>query len=98
MEKRTKNRKLLNSYQGKPCVVCFHTIDTTAHHIKSVGAGGPDKEFNLIPLCFAHHRLAHDKGLNFLAQSFSKVRQYLRNNGWQFDNFLSKWTHSELNK
>ena len=38
-----------------------------AAHIKSRGAGGPDRQ-NLVPLCAAHHALQHDIGI----RSFQK--------------------------
>jgi len=34
---------------------------TEPHHVKTKGAGGPDRG-NTIPLCRLHHREWHDKG------------------------------------
>lgn len=62
-KKRVVNKKLLESYRGRPCVVCGETKTTVAHHVKTKGAGGDDVESNLLALCFVHHRLAHDGNL-----------------------------------
>ena len=57
--KRKKNRKLLNSFKNKPCVICGNTLTTVAHHIKTKGARGDDSETNLYALCWVHHAEVH---------------------------------------
>lgn len=62
--KRKIDRKLLDSYHEKPCIInnheCFGQV--CAHHKKTKGAGGGDVIDNLYALCSFHHRAIHDLG------------------------------------
>ena len=62
-QKRIVDRKLLDSYQGKTCAICFNSYGTVAHHIKSKGSGGDDIRENLICLCMKHHSEIHQIGM-----------------------------------
>ncbi len=60
--KRIVDRKLLDSYQGKPCAICGKTDGTVAHHVKTRGSGGGDVRENLAVLCGQHHNEIHARG------------------------------------
>lgn len=42
-----------------------------AHHVKTVGSGGMDKD-NLIPVCMVHHSILHGGRYNYTARDFCK--------------------------
>ena len=57
---RKKNKKLIDA-KNHNCEYCGKkNCWTNKHHIKSKGSGGDDTEDNLIELCGACHRKAHD--------------------------------------
>lgn len=57
---RKKNKKLIDD-KKHDCEYCGKkNCWTNKHHIKSKGSGGDDTEDNLIELCGACHRKAHD--------------------------------------
>jgi len=89
---RIINKKLCESYRGKPCLVCEKP--SVGHHIKTKGSGGDDAPYNLMPLCFIHHRRVHDLGLTLFAKVFPMIAIYLIGHGWEYDHFLDKWTRS----
>lgn len=73
--KRVKDRKLLDSYQGSPCNICGKTEGTVAHHLKTKGAGGDDLPENLIAVCHEHHREIHDMGnVSFFEKYNSQIK------------------------
>lgn len=80
---RKTDKKFVDSYREKPCVVCFTTYQTVAHHITSRGAGGGDTKDNLMPVCFTHHRMIHDKGNAFMIKTFKQYEQFLIDLGRQ---------------
>ena len=41
---------------------CGNQVTGGRHHIVSKGAGGVDDEYNMLDLCFLHHREFHDHG------------------------------------
>ena len=55
---RVKDRKFLDSIQGKPCVICGRPGEP--HHPKTKGSGGSDLDAK--PLCHIHHRQFHGWG------------------------------------
>jgi len=67
--KRFKSKENIESVKNKACLIdkmCLGHV--TAHHKKSVGAGGDDSLENLMPLCTKHHTEIHQIG----KQSFKK--------------------------
>ena len=50
--------RAVNQRDGGLCAICSND-GTDLHHIKPRGAGGTDKQFNLITLCRECHELAH---------------------------------------
>lgn len=81
-----KNKALRQSYYLKKCIACGHTPCDPCH-IKSFGSGGPDEEWNLIPLCRKHHSESHTIGWRKFAGKYAAVWIYLDERGWYFDPF-----------
>lgn len=65
------------------------------HHIKNFGSGGSNHPNNLIPLCRRHHRMVHNKGLNFMCFHFYSFQKCLVEKEWQFNDYLQKWMNYE---
>lgn len=86
---RLVDNNLCKSYRGLPCAACGDIYGTVGHHIKSKGAGGDDADYNLIPLCFIHHRLIHDKSINEFVIKFPHIADILKEKGWEY--FNGKW-------
>lgn len=76
-----KDKKLLKSYRGRECIVCGDPSSTAAH-IQSKGSGGGDEEWNLLALCFEHHRFQHDFGWHDFVTAFPQVLSVLNDKGW----------------
>jgi hypothetical protein len=68
------------------------------HHLVSRGAGGTDDPHNMIPLCSALHRMAHSKGLRYMADKFPAIRVWLKEHDWEFCPVMLKWRHNERKK
>lgn len=86
-----RNWDLLAEYRAKPCAVCSRR-PTDPHHVRTVGAGGEDVDFNLLPLCRLHHSEWHSLGaVTFLKRHFS-LRWHLEQKGWRIENVLGKET------
>lgn len=81
---RKHDKDVLRKTRTMPCLVCQHSY-VDACHVISKGAGGPDEQWNLMPLCRAHHIQQHQQGLGtFLYYNF-RVKQYLIQQGWIVD-------------
>ena len=89
--RRSRNKILAKSYQGKPCAACGTEFSTVGDHIKTFGSGGECHTDNMWPLCFKHHRQKEDKGLNNLIKDFPHLKEILRQKNWVFDEFSNKW-------
>lgn len=63
------------------------------HHVLSRGAGGPDDDWNLMPLSRQHHTEVHQIGLTTFANKYPKVKNWLLAHGWEFNELLKKWKH-----
>lgn len=74
----------------KPCTGCAKAGPSTLHHLISRGAGGPDHEANLIPLCVFCHDFVHRSGLTKLAHK-GKVKAWLESFNWRYDVNFRKW-------
>lgn len=90
--KRHVNRELLDSYHWMRCVACGRT-GCDPHHLISVKSGGPDSEFNVIPLCRMHHSECHQIGLYKFSAKHRKVNDWLVEHGWSADDLRLKWLH-----
>lgn len=71
------------------CLLCADRAEN--HHIKTRGAGGTDDDWNLAPLCRRHHVEVHQIGLQSFASKYIRVRDFLREHGWELD--LNKFKH-----
>lgn len=54
-------------------------------HIKSVGSGGGDEDWNIINLCRMHHTFQHSFGWFRFCEKFPVVARELDKRGWVFD-------------
>jgi 5-methylcytosine-specific restriction endonuclease McrA len=90
---RIKNNDLLDQSRLYKCVVCKSVDGSTAHHVQSVGAGGPDLRWNLMPLCMSHHMEIHQIGLNRFSKKYTAVFLWLLNNNWFYEEYGKRWQH-----
>lgn len=80
--KRVKNKKLTDSYEHKPCLVCGLRLSCAAH-IKSKGSGGHDIPENLLVLCKLCHTEQHTLGIITFAEKYKSVMIFYINNGFE---------------
>lgn len=73
------------------CIVCKNS-ESDKHHFKTRGSGGTDDEWNLMYLCRIHHVQIHQIGNNKFVEKYLAVRQWLLENGWNFNEVRKKWT------
>jgi len=68
---RIVDKKHLSRIRKLPCIVknsdCFGSI--VAHHVKTVGSGGSDKE--AVPICIGHHTELHFIGKYSFEEKYS---------------------------
>ena len=87
---------MANYQTNLPCAACGDCVNQkTFHHVITRGAR-PDlaeKKWNKQPLCFSCHGKTHQKGMNYMAQKYVGFKNWLKYNGWEFDDYLNKWTH-----
>lgn len=86
---RTKDQKALILCRNRPCLACGKS-KSEAHHIKSKGSGGPDEEWNLIPLCSGCHTIGskawHKIGWSKFFELYPHVKRHLESQGWEVFN------------
>lgn len=65
----------------------------TYHHVLTRKAYPEyaEMDFNKMPLCKTHHVMIHSLGTNGMIAKYSKVKFWLIDNGWRFDDFKKKW-------
>jgi len=80
--KRHVDKNLMKSYFAKQCLLCSNPA--TPAHIQTQGAGGPDKDFNLMPLCAIHHTMQGSQGIRTFVLRHKRVRDYVLALGWTF--------------
>lgn len=79
---RVKNRKLLDSYHDRSCLACgYHRSDPC--HIKTLKSGGPDAEFNIVPMCRQHHVEQHKIGWDSMRRKYPRLDTHMALMGWQ---------------
>jgi hypothetical protein len=96
---RSRNKKLLNEIKALSCQVCGK-MPVDPCHIRSVGAGGVDVEWNLLPMCRKHHSEQHNKGWIPMLAKYPMLELHLRCLGWQIVDVLGRqkiW-HPKLGK
>lgn len=81
-------------YTG-PDIICIVTgqPNSVLHHVKTRGAGGPDKPENLLPICQAIHVEVHAKGLTWAANRYPQIKRWLEGHQWKFCHFLNRWVN-----
>lgn len=80
---RHRDRKLLDEYHQKPCIVCRYPHSDPAHIIPR-SRGGPDKKWNLLALCREHHTEQHTIGWDRFIHKHKLVCVF-KNLGWEID-------------
>ena len=91
---RIIDKKLCESYQGRPCIICGRS--GIGHHVKSKGSGGHDLENNLMPLCQKHHVEIHAKGLQYFAMQYQAVKSWLEYYGYERNEITGAYFLSKL--
>lgn len=88
-----KDQGLKNYSTDRPCLACGKVTENgnTFHHILTRGSGGPDYDWNLMPLCGNHHTEIHLKGMTYFADKFPTIRTWLLFYKWEFNSFVKKW-------
>jgi hypothetical protein len=63
------------------------------HHIKTRGSGGPDEEWNMIPISREIHTLWGNKGNSYMCQHFPQIKSWMVRRGWRCCPVLHKWVY-----
>lgn len=82
----------MNNFRASSCIIC-NNQNACYHHLKTRKAR-PDLTYeprNMIPVCQLHHNEFHNKGINYMSQKYSLVKDFLLYNSWYFDEFLNRW-------
>lgn len=75
--------ELLKRVREMTCVACdsmwgrYQRYPTEAHHVTTRGAGGGDREDNVMPLCTFHHREWHKSGPGSMVRKYQTVLDWL---------------------
>jgi 5-methylcytosine-specific restriction endonuclease McrA len=85
-KQRVVNKRLLRRVADNPCIICFKDGPSDACHIKSKGSGGPDKEWNVLPMCRKCHGAQHQLGVVTFYEKIPMYRLALRARGWTIEN------------
>lgn len=89
-KKRTEDKKLLKLIATKPCLICG-LIGVDAHHLITRGSGGPDKDWNLVPLCRKHHVEIHSIGMTKFGEEHHIFELFLKAHDWHYNEWSKKW-------
>lgn len=99
--KRKVDKKLLAEVRKRPCAACEEEngfgIVIDAHHLRSRAGGGPDEDWNVIPLDRFCHAHLHAIGPYLFAEKFPPFAHWLEEQGWSFDD-RNRLTHPQLMK
>ena len=87
---RHEDKNLIKELKKGRCIISGRQ-DPDIHHVLTVGSGGPDLPWNLLPIAHRYHQEVHQTGLNKFAQRYSQVRLWLISNGWTFCLIKNKW-------
>lgn len=69
----------------KPCEICKSHRNNSAHHIITRARQGGDHQWNLITLCFDHHREIHDKPLSEFIEKYPFALKLFEDRGFIWD-------------
>nr|BFD58939.1 hypothetical protein CKG001_10460 [Bdellovibrio sp. CKG001] len=91
MKTPTRDPELLALFRSLPCMACGKPPPSEVHHVKTVGSGGGDDPWNLLPLCVECHKTGrvawHSvKGPREFLLTYPHVYDYLRKQGWELLN------------
>jgi hypothetical protein len=78
------------------CVLCGSPAEH--HHLKTRKAH-PEyehKDWNKIAVCRKHHRMFHDKGTKYMADTFEFVTDWLKHHKWYYDEVLMRYEHAKV--
>lgn len=78
---RKTNKELRETYYSLRCAICS-VRGCDPCHIKSVGSGGHDEDWNLINLCRIHHTEQHKIGWIKLCKKYPSLELVLASKGW----------------
>ena len=92
---RIQDTKLMDFVRMQPCVISGAPGPNDPSHVKSRGSHGDDVEWNICPLAHKYHQELHKIGAVTFANKYPRYRQWLLDNGWQFDEVLQKWVHND---
>lgn len=84
-KQRIVNKRLLRKVAEEHCAICFLPGPSDPCHIKSKGAGGPDRDWNVIAMCRNHHHEQHQIGILSFIEKYPFFRLALRIRGWTWD-------------
>jgi len=90
---RIQDTMALDECRGKPCFIC-HDPKSEVHHLRTRAAGGSDEAHNILPVCRVCHQIFHKKGISFVADKFDHFKTWLRENNWEWNELLKRWTHA----
>lgn len=88
--KRHEDKTIREAIHDQRCTVC-NRWGAEGHHIITLKSGGPDKEWNLMPLDRIHHSECHQIGMTKFALKYPKVYKWLIAHGWYFCELKNKW-------
>lgn len=96
---RKQDRAFLSKIKCLPCCICgreppHYQIDPS--HIKTVGSGGHDDEWNVVPMCRQHHTEWHMLGPNKFTQMYPTMNKLLKRLGWSWN--MGKLHHEKAEK
>ena len=78
--KRGHNKEYLKFVRSLPCTICQAQWLSEPHHIAKDGHGGMGTKCldeRTIPLCFTHHRQAHDMGKKTFREKYDLDIEYI---------------------
>lgn len=82
-KKRIVDKKLLKEISKLPCVICG-SPESDPSHIKTVGSGGDDVEWNVFPKCRAHHT-EWGTGISKFLKKYPAFKTQLLLKGWEIN-------------
>jgi 5-methylcytosine-specific restriction endonuclease McrA len=83
--KESQREHIFAKIRSQRCLVCS-SKNVDVAHVRTRGAGGPDEEFNLMPLCREHHTEQHKIGIITFMRRYPSVAAYLSTAGWTIEN------------
>lgn len=90
--KRHEDMNLRKSIHDLRCIVS-NQRGAEGHHLITRKNGGPDSEWNLMPLSRIKHTEVHQIGLNAFAEKYPQAKRWLIAQGWYFCEVRNKWRH-----